>query len=89
MGDFFLAIAVIIGILVILSLYRAVYGPGVWNRLAGVNIIGTKTIVILALVGFIFDRVDMFVDIALIYAMLNFVVVLIIARYYTKEEGEG
>ncbi|MBS3975783.1 MAG: pH regulation protein F [Syntrophomonadaceae bacterium] len=89
MGDFFLAIAVIIGILVILSLYRVVYGPGVWNRLAGVNIIGTKTIVILALVGFIFDRVDMFVDIALIYAMLNFVVVLIIARYYTKEEGEG
>jgi multicomponent Na+:H+ antiporter subunit F len=89
MGDFFLAVAVIIGIMVILSLYRAVYGPDAWNRLAGVNIIGTKTIVILALVGFIFDRVDMFVDIALIYAMLNFVVVLIIARYYTKEEGEG
>jgi len=83
------AVAVIIGILVIFSLYRAVYGPDVWNRIAGVNIIGTKTIVILALVGFIFGRIDMFVDIALIYAMLNFVVVLIIARYFAKEEEKG
>jgi len=87
MDTFFLVVAVIIGILVIFSLYRVVCGPDAWNRLAGVNIIGTKTIVILALVGFIFDRIDMFVDIALIYAMLNFVVVLIIARYYRKEDG--
>jgi len=86
MADFFLAVAVIVGIMVIFSLYRAVYGPGAWNRVAGVNIIGTKTIVILVLVGFIFGRIDMFVDIALIYALLNFVVVLVIARYFIREE---
>ena len=46
------------------------------DRLIGVNAVGSKTTVLLVLVGLLFHRVDMFVDIALAYALLNFVAVL-------------
>jgi multicomponent Na+:H+ antiporter subunit F len=84
METFFLAIAVTVGVLIILILYRAVYGPDIWNRLAGINVIGTKAVVLIVLIGFIFGRPDMFVDIALLYGMLNFMAVLIIAMYLSE-----
>ncbi len=84
MQDFFLTVGIIIGILTLISLYRVVLGPGIWNRVAGVSVVGIKTTIILVIVGFIYRRADMFVDIALAYALLNFVAVLIIARYFEK-----
>jgi multicomponent Na+:H+ antiporter subunit F len=84
METFFLAIAITLGVLIILTLYRAVYGPDIWNRLAGINVIGTKAVVLIVLIGFIFGRPDMFVDIALLYGMLNFMAVLIIAMYLSE-----
>lgn len=84
MQTFFLVIGIIIGFLTLISLYRVVLGPGIYNKMAGVSVIGIKTTVILLIVGFIYRRVDMFVDIALAYALLNFVAVLIIARYFEK-----
>ncbi len=56
----------------LLSLYRAVFGPTVLDRLVGVNAIGSKTTVLLILIGSMYHRVEMFVDIALAYATLNF-----------------
>jgi len=70
-----------------LSLYRAVFGPTVLDRLIGVNAIGSKTTVMLILIGLIYDRVDMFVDIALAYATLNFIAVLASSRYFQKRKG--
>jgi multicomponent Na+:H+ antiporter subunit F len=70
-----------------LSLYRAVFGPTVLDRLLGANAIGSKTVVLLVLIGLIYNRVDMFVDIALAYAMLNFVAVLAASRYFQKRKG--
>jgi len=70
-----------------LSLYRAVFGPTVLDRLIGVNAIGSKTTVMLILIGLIYDRVDMFVDIALAYATLNFIAVLAASRYFQKKKG--
>ena len=84
MQTFFLVIGIIIGFLTLISLYRVVLGPGIYNKMAGISVIGIKTTVILLIVGFIYRRVDMFVDIALAYALLNFVAVLIIARYFEK-----
>jgi multicomponent Na+:H+ antiporter subunit F len=71
----------------LLSIYRAVFGPGVLDRLVGVNAIGSKTVVLLVLIGLIYQRVDMFVDIALAYAMLNFIAVLAASRYFQKRKG--
>lgn len=72
----------ILGLFVLLSLYRGVYGPTVLDRLISIGVIGTKTTVILALMGFIYGRVDMFIDISLAYAMLNFIATLAAAKFF-------
>lgn len=82
---FFLTISVILGLFVLLCLYRVVYGPGVFNRLVGTSVIGTKTLTLLILIGFIYRRPDMFVDIALVYALLNFIVTLAAAKYFQRK----
>lgn len=76
-----LLIAVAIGI----SLYRAVAGPGVFNRMAAVNIIGTKTIALLVVMGYYFER-PYFFDMALLYAMVNFIGTLVFAKYLERGE---
>ena len=81
--------SLILCLLMIASLYRAVLGPTVLDRLVGVNAIGSKTTVLLVLIGFLFHRVDMFVDIALAYSLLNFVAVLAAGRYFQKRGGLG
>ena len=68
-----------------LSLYRGVAGPGVFNRVAAVNIIGTKTIAILVVMGYYFER-PYFFDIALPYAMINFIGTLVFAKYLERGE---
>ncbi len=88
MEDFFLAISLILGVFVLLCLYRVVRGPGVFNRIVGVSVIGTKTLVILALIGFLYKRVDMFVDICLVYALLNFISTLAAAKYFQRKGTE-
>lgn len=87
MDTFFLYCGLYLSFLMVLSLYRAVFGPTVLDRLIGVNAIGSKTAVLLILIGLIFHRVDMFVDIALAYAMLNFIAVLAASRYFQKRKG--
>lgn len=89
MHHFFMYSAIILGILMSLSLYRAIGGPTVLDRLIGVNAIGSKTTVILLLIGLVYKREDMFVDIALAYALLNFIAVLAAARYFQKRKGLG
>ena len=70
---------------IFLSLYRATLGPGVFNRVAAVNVIGTKTIALLVLIGYYTERPEFF-DIALLYAMLNFIGTLVFARYLERGE---
>ncbi|CAD6494588.1 MAG: Multiple resistance and pH regulation protein F (MrpF / PhaF) [Candidatus Argoarchaeum ethanivorans] len=79
----FLAVGLLIALTIMLCTYRAVVGPGIFNRVIAVNVIGTKTIVLLVLIGYYFER-PMFFDIALLYAMLNFIATLIFAKYIQK-----
>ena len=87
MQHVFLYAGLFLSLLMLVSLYRAVFGPTVLDRLVGVNAIGSKTSTLLILIGLIYQRVDMFVDIALAYAMLNFIAVLASARYFQKQKG--
>jgi multicomponent Na+:H+ antiporter subunit F len=87
MEHVFLYFSLFLSFLMLISLYRGVFGPTVLDRLIGVNAIGSKTVVLLILIGLIYDRVDMFVDIALAYAMLNFIAVLAASRYFQKRKG--
>ena len=83
----FLYTGLFLCLLMVLSLYRAVFGPTVLDRRIGANSIGSKTVVLLVLIGLIYERVDMFVDIAMAYAMLNFIAVLAASRYFQKKKG--
>lgn len=87
MDDFFLGCGLFLVGLMFLSLYRGIFGPTVLDRMIGVNAIGAKTTVLLILIGVLYHRLDMFVDIALAYAMLNFIAVLAAARYFQKRKG--
>jgi multicomponent Na+:H+ antiporter subunit F len=62
-----------------------VYGPGIFNRLVGASAIGTKTLIILVLIGFLYRRSDMFIDISLVYALLNFIVTIAAAKYFQRK----
>jgi multicomponent Na+:H+ antiporter subunit F len=84
---FFLYTGIYLCLVMLLSLYRAVTGPTILDRLIGVNAIGSKTTVLLVLIGLIYRRVDMFVDIALANAMLNFITVLAASRFFQKRKG--
>jgi len=83
----FLYCGLYLSFLMLFALYRALVGPTVLDRMIGVNAIGSKTVVLLILIGLIFTRVEMFVDIALAYAMLNFIAVLATSRYFHKRKG--
>jgi multicomponent Na+:H+ antiporter subunit F len=85
MSDFFLVSSIVLAFLVFICLYRGVGGPGFFNRIVAVNVIGTKVVVILILMGFIYQRVDMFVDTSLGYALLNFIGTLAVAKYIERK----
>ncbi len=87
MVDIFFYSGIALCLIMVLSLYRAVFGPTVLDRLIGVNAIGSKTTALLIIVGLMYHRVDMFVDISLAYAMLNFIAVLAASKYFHKRKG--
>ena len=76
-----------LSLIMALSLYRAVFGPTILDRLVGVNAIGSKTTALLVLIGLIYHRRDMFIDIALAYSVLNFMAVLAASRFFQKRKG--
>jgi multicomponent Na+:H+ antiporter subunit F len=75
------AITLVFVVAVLLPFYRVVIGPTVFDRLMGVGVIGTKTVVLVCLAGFAYGRLDMFIDIAIAYAMLNYISTVVIAKY--------
>ena len=63
-----------------LALARALLGPSVYDRLLAVNMFGTKTVLLLAIVSMLFGRPD-FIDLALAYALINFIGVLAVLQF--------
>jgi multicomponent Na+:H+ antiporter subunit F len=85
----FLVTALLLTLAALLYVYRVVVGPTVFDRLVGLAGIGTKTILLLILIGALYGRLDMVVDIALGYALLNFVAALASAKYFERGKGPG
>jgi multicomponent Na+:H+ antiporter subunit F len=83
MTTIFLAVGLLILLSISLSLYRGIVGPGVFNRVAAVNVVGMKTITLLVILGYFFER-PLFFDIAILYAMLNFIGALVFAKYIER-----
>ncbi len=72
--------ATVIILAAVLVLYRAIKGPRVCDRVLSVNVIGTKTVVLIALIGYIYERPH-FLDIAIVYALINFVATMAFLKY--------
>ena len=72
-------IAILIGMVLLLS--RAFIGPTIYDRLLAVNNFGTKTVLIIALYGFLTERPD-FLDIALVYALCNFIATIAVLKFF-------
>jgi multicomponent Na+:H+ antiporter subunit F len=85
MDNFFLVVGIGLSVLVFFVLYRVVYGPGVFNRVAAISAVGTKTLVLLLIFGFLYNRVEMFIDISMVYALLNFIGCIAAAKYLETE----
>jgi len=82
--DLFLAAALGLLALVLVYVYRIAVGPTVFDRILGLSGFGTQTTIILLLTGVMYERLDMFVDIGLGYALLSFVGSLAAARYFER-----
>ncbi len=73
-----------LGLVMMLSLHRIAWGPTVFDRLTGLGLIGTKTVVVLVLLGMATDSIPLFVDIALAYSAIAYVGTLTLAKYFEK-----
>ncbi|NBP74014.1 MAG: pH regulation protein F [Alphaproteobacteria bacterium] len=77
----FAAAAVAIIVTMGLAVIRAFIGPTLYDRILAVNMFGTKTVLIIAVLGFLMGRPD-FLDIALVYALINFIGVIALLKYF-------
>ncbi|MPY80198.1 MAG: pH regulation protein F [Actinophytocola sp.] len=79
--------AVMVALLVtmVLALLRAFLGPDRYNRILAINMFGTKTVLFVAVAGFLFGRPD-FLDIGILYALVNFVATIAVLRLSHYEE---
>ena len=64
-----------------LALVRAILGPTVYDRVLAVNMFGTKTVLLLSVIAFLYGRPD-FLDLALAYALINFIGVLAVLEFF-------
>jgi multicomponent Na+:H+ antiporter subunit F len=78
------SITVLVAVGLIVALVRVLKGPTVFDRMVGLGVAGTDTVILICLVGHLYGRFDMFVDIAIAYAMLNFGGGLVVAKYLDR-----
>ena len=81
-----LGAAAAVVVLATIVLYRVVVGPTTHDRVMAVNVIGTSILMVLALIAAGLDRPE-YLDIAIVYALLNFVLSLVVGRFTYDPEG--
>lgn len=75
-----------------LALIRAMLGPTVFDRVLALNMFGTKTVLLICVVSFLSGRQD-FIDVALLYSLMNFIGMVALLRftqlgYFGETEAE-
>lgn len=91
------AAALALVVAIILILIRALQGPTLYDRVLAVNSLGTKVVLLLGIMGFLLGRPD-FLDISVLYALINFVATIAILKFFryrsfqvslTRRPGKG
>jgi len=84
--DALLATAAVFVVLSIVIVYRIVRGPTMPDRVIAVNVVGTNTVIIIALIAAAFEAPGI-LDIALVYALLNFLMSIAISKFTVERGG--
>lgn len=89
MNKFLIGATIFLALTTLLSMIRVIKGPSKGDRIIGINVIGTKTIVVMAIISSI-TKESYFMDVVLVYALISFIGSYVIARELDCEkEGEG
>jgi multicomponent Na+:H+ antiporter subunit F len=72
-----LAILVTMG----MALARMIAGPTLYDRILATNVFGTKTVLIIAVIGFLVGRPE-FIDVAIVYALINFIGIVAVLKFF-------
>lgn len=80
-----IAATLAIFVTMLLAIIRGVAGPTLYDRILAVNMFGTKTVLLIALLGFVMGRPE-FLDIAIVYALINFISVIGVLRYSDTDQ---
>jgi len=75
------AAALALVVAIVLMLVRALKGPTLYDRVLAVNSLGTKIVLLLGVMGFLLGRPD-FLDISVLYALINFVATIAILKFF-------
>ena len=86
MSSLFLGIAILVALLTTVGLYRVAIGRTIFDRVLAAGLVGTNGFILLVVIGFIYNRIDMFVDIAITYALLNFIMAVVMGKYLERKE---
>ncbi len=79
----FIAVSTVILVAIALGLVRAFRGPTLYDRVMAANMIGTLTVLMVAVLGFMAGRPE-FLDIALVYVLISFVSTIAVLRVYAS-----
>lgn len=82
----YIVVSIAILITMVLALVRALMGPSVYDRVLAVNVFGTKTVLLLSVIAFLYGRPD-FLDLALAYALVNMVGILAVLEFFQNRSG--
>ena len=81
-------LVILFTIIILIPFYRVWKGPTVYDRLLAIGAIGGKVLALILFLGLGYDRLSMFIDIALGYAVLNFIAGIAMAEYFRMKERE-
>jgi multicomponent Na+:H+ antiporter subunit F len=87
-NDALFYLAVFVAFLMAVNFVIVVKGPTIYDRLLGIGAMATNAVLLLALIGFIYGRPDGYLDLAITYAILNFIGVVAVAKYQERSEPE-
>lgn len=83
MNNFILGVTIFLSILTLVSIYRAYKGPSAYDRVIAINLMTTLVIAVIALIAEFFSE-SSFLDIAILYAMIGFLMTVAVVKYLEK-----
>lgn len=92
MNAFLLGVGIVIAVVTVAGVVRIARGPRVFDRVLGASLVSINGLLLLLVVGFLLERIELFIDLAIAFALLGFLVPLAtgrLVRGQSRGEGDG